>query len=198
MNQADCNHIFEQIPQTNLAKCLRCGKSIFRENTMLNRKFFLTLLVLASLVFAACDPKKTRDAAEAAARMNRLVKNLVKATDESFDEKLISENTARKATVIFDKAIPLAASVTDTAENLLKKFPNGKISVSEYRELRDVFDALRVPLEDCLELFAQLSDSQRTKLDAAIEAIKAVIEIITAAFSSAEVLFREEKQWNVS
>jgi hypothetical protein len=164
------------------------------------KKFLQSVICLflagTILMNSACAPKKISDAVRVAARANRLVKDLVKATEESFDEKLISKETTLKATVFFDKAIPLADKFTDAVENLKAKYGGGaKIPASEFQNLRAAFDAFQAPIEDVLQLFGALSESQRAKLDAAIEAIKTAIEIIKSGFGQAEIYFKEREEW---
>jgi len=161
------------------------------------KKTILCFLVIFSLLLTAC-PKKVRDAVEAGARVNRLVKNLAKKTEESFDEKLISADIAGKATVLLDKAIPLADEVTDAAENLRKKFPKGKIPKSEFQTFRDAFEAFESPVLDILQLFGTLSDAQRAILEAAIEALKLALDLIKSGFGEAAIYYRRAERWTLA
>lgn len=151
------------------------------------KTFIGTLVILASVVIVNVGCKSLKKAVDASARLAAQVNNLQDQIEKSYDQRLIDEVLARKATLIVkDKLNPAVEAYTNFVDELRQAYPVGseaKPTAEQWAKVRTLFRAVTAAFTEITTAFKMLTPEQSVLVSVLISAIQESIDIILGAIS---------------
>lgn len=153
-------------------------------------KHFISLVLIASMLFGAFGCKNLKKAVDASARLAAQVNNLQDQIEKSYDRGLIDASFARKATVLVkDKLNPAVAAYTNFVDELRGLYPAGseaKPTAEQWKKLRGLFRAVTAAFAEVSTAFKLLSPEQSVLVSVIILAIQESLDVIGGAVSKVD------------
>lgn len=195
-----CNqHVFNQISRSNLARCLKCEKVIFRPigKFMKNKILSLLLIVAFVSIFTACPKTVNKTAIEKGFNYSEKISNVVAqsaiAVGDLYDGKFISYETKEKIVLKLKLIQTNNERLLNVLRELKREFkgdvPNERISALDVLFSQSVI----TPFAEILTEIGLLSKESAQKVYLAVAALKQIIFTISnyfGKFSSDSVSFR--------
>lgn len=150
---------------------------------------------------SGCGSKKLRKAVDATARLAAQVNNLQVQIEKSYDENLISADTARRATLVVKNQLnPAVKAYTDFIEELRRTYPpdsETKPSGADWAKVRSLFNAVSLAFTQVVNIFKVLTPAQNVYVEIAIIAIREGLDTIAGLISEADTKIRGGEQWRI-
>jgi len=170
-----------------------------REGGKLLTRTGVALLLVLTLIVAACTPKQLSQAAEAAKDIGGGTRDVVKAVREAYEAKLISiEQKDRLAELL--KQIARGGQKGVDAIDFLQKHGVTQPTPEQSRNLSRIFDdEVVAPFLNLLTELGKLSDESSVAIRTALASVRTAIVVFSAKIGRMDVIRAIEARevWNV-